>query len=169
MTLDVGFANAVHARGEQALAAYDLLPREARRLAAGAAQEIEGVDLGLAARDTHRVQRRADEQVVLHAGNLRRRLERNEEAHAGTRLHAHREQILPIETRLPANHAIARVASEREAERALAAAVGAHQHHQRAGRHVERDRLEHVAFAHVDTQVAHVQQRFGGCHGRAPE
>ncbi|CAG1019839.1 hypothetical protein BURC_04757 [Burkholderiaceae bacterium] len=34
MTLDVGFANAVHARGEQALAAYDLLPREARRLAA---------------------------------------------------------------------------------------------------------------------------------------
>jgi hypothetical protein len=34
LTLDVGFANAVHAGGADALVAYELSPREARRLAA---------------------------------------------------------------------------------------------------------------------------------------
>jgi hypothetical protein len=107
-------------------------PRRARRTAR-TGQEVEGIQRRLAARLAHRVQCRADEQVVLHAGDLGRRLEGQEEPGLRALLGRHRQQVLAGKARLAAAHAVARVPGQRQAQRALAAAVGAHQHQQRAG------------------------------------
>ena len=129
------------------------------------AEKVEGVERRFAARLAHRIQRGADEQVVLDAGDVRRRLEGQEQAGAGALLHIHRQQIVARETRLPADHAVARVAGQRQAQRALSAAVGAHQHQQFTGPHLQRCRSEHMVFGHIDPQVAQFQQAFCGVHG----
>jgi hypothetical protein len=111
--------------------------------AARAGQKVEGVERRLPARLAHGVERRADEQVVLHTRHVGRRLEGQEQAGARALLGA--APAGPGRQNAPAaDNAVARVAGQRQAQRALAAAVGAHQHQQRAGGHVERDRLQHV-------------------------
>ena len=75
-----------------------------------------------------------------------------------------RQQILPRQQRLTALHLVVRMAGQGHAQRALAAAVGAHQHDELAGLHVQRYGMQHGALANVHAQVAHLQQGWGVCH-----
>ena len=58
---------------------------------------------------------------------------------ARARLGAHGQQVLAAKADLATDNAVARMAGERQAQGALAAAVGAHEHHQRTGRDIKRD------------------------------
>jgi hypothetical protein len=92
-----------------------------------------------------RVQRGLEEVDVVHAGNLDRILEREEDALAAPALRRHLEQVLPLyRTSPPVTSKSA--AGQHVGERALAGAVGPHDRVDLAGVHRQVQTLEDFAL-----------------------
>ena len=138
---------------------------ELLRCSACAGQEVERIQRLLAPGFAHGVEGAADKQVVFDARDVRRRLERHKQPGACAFVRIHGQQILAVQRDLAGCDVVLRVACERQAQGALAAAVGAHQHHQGTRRHVERDGFKDVAVTDLHAQVTHLEQGVRGRHG----
>ncbi len=108
-------------------------------------EELAGVELTLAARAAARVHGGAQEIHVVHAGNLDRILERQEDAGARPLVGRERQQVAPLVEHAALGHLVAGLAGQDARERAFARAVRAHDRMHLAGRDGKVDALEDFA------------------------
>ena len=108
-------------------------------------EELDGVELRLAAVLADGVERRLEEVGVGDAGDLDRVLEREEHAFAGPLLGVHVEQVLALVEDLALGDLVGVAAGQDAGERALAGAVRPHDGVDLAGVDRQVDALEDLA------------------------
>ena len=100
----------------------------------------------------------AEEVGHLHAGNGHGTLKGEEQSGAGPLVRLHRQHVLPVKVDRPAGHFISGMAHDREAQRALARAVGAHQGVDLAAADLQTHALENRLARHRNVKIANPQR-----------
>ena len=131
--------------------------------------EVDRVELLVAARPPHRVDRRLHEVRVVDPRDLHRVLEREEEPALGALLGLEGEKVLAFVSDPPGRHLVAFAAGEHVAQAALARAVRPHDRVHLAGPDHEVHPVEDRIAVHGDVETGDFEKGCGhgqlGCGG----
>src|SRR5690606_34456857 len=128
-----------------------------RHLLAHALEELHRVQFLLAARAALRVQGRAQEIGVVHARDLDRVLEGEEQAGRGPLLGRQRQQVATLEGHFAGGDLVALAPRQHVAQGGLAGAVGTHDGVHLAGLYVEAESLEDLAAVDGGVEVVDLE------------
>jgi hypothetical protein len=122
-------------------------------------QEVHGVELGLSAMGSYRVERSLEEVVVGNTRDLDRVLEGEEDPRTGAFFGLEGAEVLSVEEDLAAGDLVARLSSQNVGERTLARAVRAHDGVDLARPQGEVDALQDRSVTCAGAQIPDLEDR----------
>src|SRR5580658_139565 len=129
-------------------------------LGAHGLQELPGIEVGLTPRAAHGVERGAQEIHVVHARDLDRVLEGEEDALTRPLVGAERQEVAALIGDAALRHVVAVAAGENARQRALAGAVGPHDRMHLAGGDAQIDAAEDLApIGDAGVQIGYLQHQ----------